>query len=179
MAWTAPRTWVTSEVVTAAIMNTHVRDNFLETAPAVITGGSQIIVGTAANAITTRTVNSAVESTSETTTSTSYTDLATSGPSITATTGSSAVVLVQAHMSNNTAGEECFTSVDITGATTQAPSDAWAVTITSNAANDAYLVGGHVRFGSLTGGSNTFKLEYKVSAGTGTFNHRRITVIPI
>lgn len=29
MAWTAPRTWVTSEVVTAANMNTHVRDNLL------------------------------------------------------------------------------------------------------------------------------------------------------
>jgi len=27
MAWTAPRTWVTSEIVTAALMNTHVRDN--------------------------------------------------------------------------------------------------------------------------------------------------------
>ena len=27
MAWTAPRTWVTGEVVTAALMNTHVRDN--------------------------------------------------------------------------------------------------------------------------------------------------------
>lgn len=27
MAWTAPRTWVTDELVTAAIMNTHVRDN--------------------------------------------------------------------------------------------------------------------------------------------------------
>jgi hypothetical protein len=28
MAWTAPRTWTTGELVTAAIMNTHVRDNF-------------------------------------------------------------------------------------------------------------------------------------------------------
>ena len=27
MAWTTPRTWVTGEVVTAALMNTHVRDN--------------------------------------------------------------------------------------------------------------------------------------------------------
>lgn len=27
MAWTAPRTWVAGEIVTAAIMNTHVRDN--------------------------------------------------------------------------------------------------------------------------------------------------------
>ena len=28
MAWTSPRTWAASETVTAAIMNTHVRDNF-------------------------------------------------------------------------------------------------------------------------------------------------------
>lgn len=27
MAWTAPRTWVVGEIVTAALMNTHVRDN--------------------------------------------------------------------------------------------------------------------------------------------------------
>lgn len=29
MGWTAPRTWVTSEIVTAALMNAHVRDNLL------------------------------------------------------------------------------------------------------------------------------------------------------
>lgn len=29
MTWVTPRTWVTSEVVTAAIMNQHVRDNLL------------------------------------------------------------------------------------------------------------------------------------------------------
>lgn len=29
MAWTSPRTWVASEIVTAALMNTHVRDNLL------------------------------------------------------------------------------------------------------------------------------------------------------
>jgi hypothetical protein len=28
MAWTAPRTWIAGEVVTASLMNTHVRDNF-------------------------------------------------------------------------------------------------------------------------------------------------------
>ena len=27
MAWTTPRTWVAGELVTASIMNTHVRDN--------------------------------------------------------------------------------------------------------------------------------------------------------
>jgi hypothetical protein len=29
MAWTAPRTWVAGEVVTAALLNTHLRDNLL------------------------------------------------------------------------------------------------------------------------------------------------------
>ena len=29
MAWTAPRTWVVAEIVTASVMNTHVRDNLL------------------------------------------------------------------------------------------------------------------------------------------------------
>ena len=29
MSWTAPRTWVTDEVVTSSLMNTHVRDNEL------------------------------------------------------------------------------------------------------------------------------------------------------
>lgn len=39
MAWTTPRTWVAGEVVTASIMNTHVRDNLddldtrMDTAP--------------------------------------------------------------------------------------------------------------------------------------------------
>ncbi len=28
MAWTTPRTWATSELVTAALLNTHLRDNF-------------------------------------------------------------------------------------------------------------------------------------------------------
>lgn len=34
MSWTAPRTWVTGEVVTAAEMNTHVRDNLSAVFPA-------------------------------------------------------------------------------------------------------------------------------------------------
>lgn len=33
MAWTAPRTWVTGEVVTASQMNTHIRDNLLAIYP--------------------------------------------------------------------------------------------------------------------------------------------------
>lgn len=33
MTWTAPRTWVTGEVVTSTVMNTHVRDNLIAILP--------------------------------------------------------------------------------------------------------------------------------------------------
>jgi hypothetical protein len=36
MAWTAPRTWTDGELVTAAIMNPHVRDNMLAVGPHLI-----------------------------------------------------------------------------------------------------------------------------------------------
>lgn len=52
MAWTAPRTWVAAETLTAALLNTHVRDNLLETAPAKVTTAGDITYATAANTIT-------------------------------------------------------------------------------------------------------------------------------
>ena len=51
MAWTTPRTWTTSEIVTASMMNTHVRDNLNETAPGKATAARQTVWSSAANAI--------------------------------------------------------------------------------------------------------------------------------
>jgi hypothetical protein len=50
MAWTAPRTWSACEVVTAAIMNTHVRDNLNQTFPALVTTAGDSVWATGANA---------------------------------------------------------------------------------------------------------------------------------
>lgn len=51
MAWTAPRTWVSGETLTAALMNTHVRDNLLETSAAKVTTAGDITYATGANAL--------------------------------------------------------------------------------------------------------------------------------
>lgn len=51
MTWTAPRTWIASEIVSAAIMNTHVRDDFLETAPAKVQAAGDMVYATAANTL--------------------------------------------------------------------------------------------------------------------------------
>ena len=49
MAWSDPRDWTTGEVVTAAIMNAHVRDNFDQTAPAKLTTAGDILYASGAN----------------------------------------------------------------------------------------------------------------------------------
>ncbi len=51
MSWTSPRTWTTSEVVTAAIMNQHLRDNLLQTAPAILTVAGDMPYASAANTL--------------------------------------------------------------------------------------------------------------------------------
>lgn len=115
--------------------------------------------------------------TSETTTSTTYADLATSGPSVTVTVGASgmALVLISVQMSNSSASVGTFSGV-LVDATTPADVDAAttnAATSTIARATRPYLVTG------LSAASHTFKLQYRVASGTGTFSSRRIVVIPL
>lgn len=51
MAWSSPRTWVALEVLTASLLNTHLRDNLLETAPAKVTTAGDLVYATGANAL--------------------------------------------------------------------------------------------------------------------------------
>jgi hypothetical protein len=59
MAWVTPKTFVTGEIITAAHLNTNVRDNMLETTPAKAAAAGDIFVATGANAIKKVTVGSA------------------------------------------------------------------------------------------------------------------------
>jgi hypothetical protein len=51
VSWTAPQTFVTGTILTASALNTNLRDNLLETAPAKVTTAGDLVVGTGANAI--------------------------------------------------------------------------------------------------------------------------------
>lgn len=51
MAWTAPRTWTTGELVTAALMNAHLRDNLLETSAAAATTAGDLTYADGANSM--------------------------------------------------------------------------------------------------------------------------------
>lgn len=119
----------------------------------------------------------AAVATSQTTTSTSYTDLSTAGPEVTATIGASgiALVIISGALSNSGANYTNM-SFAVSGANTQAASDAYSHNNKStdiiNKANVFLLTG-------LNAGSTTFTAKYSVLAGTGTFSNRRIAVIPL
>ena len=122
----------------------------------------------------------ATVATSETTTSTSYTDLATAGPAVTVTTGTKALVTVSGIVYNTTASEFAVMAFAVSGATTVAAADLYGVTISPVAATVGDAIGASrvTLLTGLTAGSNVFTAKYKRSnAGTATFTTRSISVI--
>lgn len=180
MAWTAPRTWVTSEVVSASTMNTHVRDNLLETAPAKATSTGGIIYGAGTNTVVERAVNNDSENTSEGTSSSTYTNLATVGPSVSSiTTGTKVLVIVSARVTSTSAGCRPSMSYQVSGASSISATEEYGFQNEINASGD-FRQGSHAAVIGLTAGSNTFIAKYASLGGTGTatFHYRKISVLP-
>jgi hypothetical protein len=171
-------TAVANTAFTAAQFNQHVRDNLNETAPAKATAAGRLFVSTAANAIAERVPTRGLVGTAQSTASTSYVDLTTAGPAVTVTTGSFALVFWTAHSQNSTANGRCLMSFAISGATTQAADDTWALT-QQNPTTGVNIRAGGVHMFPVTAGSNTFTAKYRVDAGTGTWTNRQLFVIPL
>ena len=122
----------------------------------------------------------ATVATSQTTTSFSFTDLATVGPSVTVTTGTKALVIVSSAASADLVNRSASHGYAVSGATTVAATDTTAhksfnnVGSPQNQDQDSFVS----LLTGLTAGSNTFTSKYFVSgAGTGMFSNRQITVI--
>jgi hypothetical protein len=178
MAWSTPLTAVANAALTAAQWNASVRDNFLETAPAKATAAGQYFVSTAANALAARTPGAATVSGSETTTNTTYADLTTSGPNITVTTGTQALVFISSRIGNSTATATSYASWQCTGATTVAVDDRFAVEFQPEGASRNMRATAALLVTGMTPGSTTFGMRYRVTAGTGTYGYRQISVLP-
>lgn len=165
-------------MLTGAHMQT-VRDNFAETAPAKASGAGRFIVTTGTNTVAERGMVAAFVGTGETTASTAYGDLATVGPTLTMTTGIQALVMCNADAWNSTAAYS-HASFDVSGATTVATSDVRALTVRvqTGDANPGFR-GAVINQVSLTPGSNTITMRYRVTAGTGRWGNRSMVVIPL
>lgn len=167
-------------VLTAALWNANVRDNFLETAPAKATTAGSIFVATGANAIAQRIPQADAVATSETTGSTTYAALATFGPSVTVTSGTTAIVMFGCHLQNDTSASRSYCSYAVSGNTTSASSDARAIWYQASAVAAQSRIGNSYLHTGLTAGvGNIFALQYRVSGNTGTFVNRSIAVIPL
>ena len=206
MAWTAPRTWVTGETVTAALMNSAIKNNFLETSAATVTTAGDLAYADAANsmgsrvgigAATThlvstgsapvwRAVDTLARTDSQTATTTGYVTLATTGVAnwvfaaeveVTVTTGTVALVLFKARLSNDTGGSLTAMSYSVSGASTIAASDLRSIAYESGAADDLAEIGAFDLVTNLTAGSNVFTLEGRAGANTGTILRPEIAVI--
>lgn len=180
MAWTTPITATDNVSWTAAQFNSGVRDNLLETMPGKASAAGNWFAVTGTNAIAQRLISETVVATSETTTSTSYANLATTGPqAATVATGVNCIVFWACTMSNGTANTTCSASVAVTGATTNAANDNRRSMTDGHTAANGARVAGFYKFTTLTAGNNTFTVQYKVSAGTGTFSDRTLLVMPL
>jgi hypothetical protein len=180
MAWSAPMTAVANDIFTAAQFNTYVRDNLLETATAKASTVGGYFVASGTNSLSQRVSSGAVVATSQTTASTSYTDLATTGPAVTVTSGTSAMVWFGCRIGNDTVNIPSWASYAVSGATTIAASDEWAIKTGGMAAGSTARFGtAHYHAADLTAGSNVFTMKYKVQANTGTFVSREILVLPL
>lgn len=172
MAWTSPMTFVDGAALSAAQLNTHLKENMQEVMPAKAFKVGGYFVARKKHTIVQRLVRKLYIATAETTTETDWTDLATVGPTVTVQSGKDVLVWIASELNNSTTSYSRM-GVQVSGASTRDPEDSRSLIAPVNI--KACQV---VFFDDLTPGENTFTAKYRVSGGTGTFTDRRIIVWP-
>lgn len=120
-----------------------------------------------------------ITTTSETTTSTSYVDLATVTDTVTTTVGVNGILQIgiYAAFSNSGTGAS-YVSFALSGTNTLAANDTYSILL-SGTANAQFNLGNAFILTGLVAGSTTVKMKYKVQSGTGTYSNRRVWAVPL
>lgn len=133
-------------------------------------------------------VGGAFVDTGQSTTSTTYTDLATTGPTVTLTTGTKAIITISCIAINNVANANAESGVTamsfaVSGASTISASDTRSAQGPQIHTSHYNTRSATIYLDTLTAGSNTFTAKYRVAGslatGTGTFYYRHMTVTAI
>ncbi len=180
MAWTSPMTFTANSVLTASQLNTHLRDNMIELAPAKASQAGALFTSDAPNRIEQRIPKTARVSTTQSLAKTEYRDLATVGPKVTVTTGKNAMVFLAAAAGSFANDQSSYMSYQITGQTNKDPSDNSALLMEgANATKDNRWCQMIVEQ-DLDPGVNTFTAKYKAGSeeSTSTWHNRFILVWP-
>ena len=119
----------------------------------------------------------AVVATSQTTTSGTYADLATSGPAVSVTTGTKALVTLGCGFQHSVTTALSNMGFTVSGATTVAAANASSVQCDCTVINTVrFRYSNTILVTGLTAGINTFTAKYLTNAATATFSDRVITV---
>lgn len=173
-------TAVATSTYTAANWNTYIRDNLNATGVGLMTSGIGRHMGTTGtNGIAERTSSVNSVATLQSTTSTTFADLLTTGPALTITTGVNCLVSFGAMALNTTAGLGARVAPALSGATTQAASDTNSTCMESGNASDSFQFTWCTVYAGITAGSNTWTLKYRaVGGGTATYSNRWLALVP-
>jgi hypothetical protein len=169
-------TFVAAAVLTAAQLNTHLRDNTLETMPAKATAPLRHFVASGTNAIVERHLDVDIVDAREITSTGAYIDLATVGPTVTVATGSRALVMYTVTTDNTVAASVSSAAPAISGATTASANFGTALIVRHYLAATEKRMSMAELFSGLTPGNNTFTLKYYRDSGTASFSKREMTV---
>lgn len=114
--------------------------------------------------------------TQEDTTSLTYTDLATAGPStsVTLTAARTVLVFVRSSMQNITTADDVFMSFAASGATTVAAADVNGLRHNGSGTAEQYA---SVAVVACNAGTTTFTAKHRVDGGTGRFTNRVIAAV--
>ncbi len=123
--------------------------------------------------------DTATVATSQTTSSTSFTDLATVGPAVTLTTGTKVLVIVNCWFDSLSNNEHQYADFAISGATTRSASTTTSLTARGQSGGMFRLRASAANLMTVTAGSNTFTMKYAVGGGTQTFQDRTIVVVSL
>lgn len=116
--------------------------------------------------------------TTQTTASTSYTDLATTGPTVAITLASARTVLVfvKAVVFQASTTDDVFMSFTASGATTLAADNNRAMRHNGSGTAEGYSA---VAVVACNAGTTTFTARYRVDGGSGSWTARVLAVVPL
>lgn len=128
-------------------------------------------------------VASASVLTAENTSSTTFTDLATAGPSVTLNTGTEVLVTISAILGQGAdAGQTIHAGVAVSGASTVSASTNYSLFLNGDdfaSSSGNVSISTTFKLSGLTAGSNTFTMKYRCSSSSARFENRHITVFAI
>lgn len=187
MTWTSPKTFTANSALTAADLNTFLRDNLLQTTAAKAVNPGAMFVTSGNNSIDERLSKADYVAASESTTSNAAAgvNLTTAGPAVQVTTGTRAIVFLYCQIfwtpvTSGGAGAQAQMGYAVSGNTTIAFDTNKSVVMQHATTNRGQRVGICVVETALTPGSNTFTAKYR-SASTSVhanFSDRRLAVMP-